>query len=325
MKKILLIVIGSIAAILIGFTIFINLSYEQSFDEKFPVKELIIKADSAMVARGEYLAYGPAHCGHCHSPLDKLEAVDRGEAVVMTGGFVFDLPIGKVYSPNLSSDPETGIGGLSDGQLYRMLRHNVRRDGAACLELMPFTTMSDYDIHSIIAFLRTQPAVKNEVPKNDYNFLGKMIRSLAIKPADPGNAVAANITPDSSVAYGKYLCESVANCRGCHTNRDLKTGAFIGEPYAGGFQMGPDASTANYTFVTPNITPDPTTGILVRYDETRFMDRMRGGRIHQTSPMPWGSFKRLSDNDLKAIYRFLKTVKSVNNPIAQTVIPPAEK
>jgi mono/diheme cytochrome c family protein len=54
------------------------------------------------------------------------------------------------------------------------------------------------------------------------------------------------------------------------------------------------------------------------------MDRMRGGRMHKTSPMPWGSFKRLSDNDLKAIYRYLKTVKPVNNTSAQTMIPPAE-
>ncbi len=324
MKKILLIVVGTIAAVLIGFTIFINLNYEQSFDGAFPVKDLSIKADSTMIERGKYLAYGPAHCAHCHSPIEKLESVEKGEEVTMSGGFTFELPIGKIYSPNLSSDAETGIGKLSDGQLYRMLRHNVRHDGAACLELMPFTTMSDYDIHSIIAFLRTQPAVKNVVPKNEYNFMGKMIRTLAIKPAEPGTAVAANILPDSSVAYGKYLCESVANCKGCHTNRDLKTGAFIGEPYAGGFQMGPDATTMNYTFVTPNITPDPTTGILVRYDEQRFLDRMRGGRVHQSSPMPWGSFKRLSDSDLKAIYRYLNTVKPVNNTIAATVIPPAE-
>jgi len=275
-----------------------------------------------MIERGRYLAYGPAHCAHCHSAMDQLEAVEAGEEVAMAGGFNFPLPIGTLNTPNLTSDVETGIGGYSDGELYRMLRHNVRRDGAVCLELMPFTTMSEYDIHSIIAFLRTQPAVKNVVPPNDYNFLGKMVRTMVIRPADSDNVID-RINPDSTVAYGKYLCESVANCRGCHTNRNLQDGSFIGDPYAGGLAFGPDATTQNHTYIAPNITPDPTFGILTRYNQESFVKRMRNGRLHPYSPMPWGSFKRLSDVDLIAIYKYLNTVQPSKNEVKVTAIPPA--
>jgi hypothetical protein len=99
----------------------------------------------------------------------------------------------------------------------------------------------------------------------------------------------------------------------------------VGEPYAGGFQMGPDKSTAMYTFITPNITSDPETGYLRLYDEPGFIGRMRGGRVHQTSPMPWGPYSRLSDSDLKAIYRYLKTVKPVKQKNDGPMIPPADQ
>lgn len=322
MKRITLAILALIVFVISTLCIVVELRYEQSFDTQYPVQAIEMKADSAMIEHGRFLAYGPAHCAHCHTALENIEALEKGAEVPMSGGFVFELPLGKVYSPNITPDSETGIGKHSDGELYRMLRYNIRKDGAACLELMPFANMSDYDVRSIIAFLRKQPAVKNEVPKNEYTFMGKVIRTLAIKPTLPVAEPPLKIERDSSLAYGKYLCESVANCRGCHTDRDLKTGAFVGEPYAGGFQMGPDKSTAGYTFITPNITPDAETGVLARFNEQSFIARMRGGRVHQTSPMPWGPFSRLADSDLKAIYRFLQTVKPVKKANKGPVIEP---
>lgn len=324
MKKALLILAAIIVIVVIGLFIFIQTGYDKSFDSEYPVTELTVKADSAMIEHGRYLAYGPAHCAHCHSSIDKLEALERGEEVPMTGGMEFELPIGSLFTPNITPDKETGIGNYSDGTLYRMLRYNIRHDGQACLELMPFFNMTDYDIHSIIAFLRTREPVKSERKENTYNLLGKFVRTVALKPAQPAAGIPPSIKRDSTSAYGKYLCEAVANCMGCHTDRDLKTGAFIGEPYAGGLTFGPDKSTQNWTFVTPNITPDPETGILHNYTEESFINRMRGGRVHTFSPMPWGPFSRLSDGDLMAIYRYLKEIKPVKNKVEFTVKPPAE-
>ncbi len=322
MKRILLFAAAAVILLVAGVMLYAQLMYNRSFTDQYPVNNITIQADSAMIEHGRFLVYGPAHCAHCHTAIENLEALEKGAEVPMSGGFVFELPLGNVYSPNITPDKETGIGNHSDGELYRMLRYNIRKDGAACLELMPFSNMSDYDIKSVIAFIKRQKPVRNDVPKHDYSLLGKFVRSTSIQPTLPAAEPMAFIARDSSVAYGKYLCEAVANCRGCHTNRDLKTGAFVGEPYAGGFVMGPDKSTAGFTYITPNITFDAETGVMSRFDEAAFIARMRGGRVHQTSPMPWGPYSRLADNDLKAIYRFLKTVKPVKQANQGPVIAP---
>lgn len=324
MKRVLLILLVIVAMLVIGSYVFINKAYNHNYNEEFPIEDLAVQADSTMIAHGKYLALGPAHCAHCHSTLDNIEALERGEEVPMHGGFTFELPFGSIYSRNITSDSETGIGGYSDGEIYRMMRHNIRPNGRVCIDLMPFFNMSEYDVKSVIAYLRTLAPVKNEVPENELNLLGKMVMGMVIKPSMPNGTPPEFVKRDSTIEYGEYLAFSVANCYGCHTNRDLQTGKFIGEPYAGGFKFGPDASTSQWTFVSPNLTPDPETGVMANWSEEHFIERMRGGRVHQFSPMPWGPFSRLDDSDLKAIYRFLKTVKPVKLNNASAAQAPAD-
>lgn len=322
MKRFFILITIVVGIVLIGLHFYVNAHFDKSVADQYPVPNISVELDSAKIAHGKYLALGPAHCAHCHSPLESLPAVDMGQEVDMSGGFVFELPIGKIYAPNITSDVQTGIGGYSDGQLYRMLRHNVRHDGQLCIELMPFSAMSEYDIQSIIAYLRTLPPVRKQQPPNEYNFLGKAIRSFALKASEPQEPPADFVARDTTVAYGKYLSEAVANCRGCHTERDLKTGAFVGQPYAGG-TVFEDGATQYWKFVTPNLTPDKETGVMASWSEAQFMERMRAGRTHPTSPMPWGPFSRLDDTDLKALYRFFQTVAPVNRKIEPVVTPPS--
>ncbi len=324
MKRVLLILTLVVLVCCLGGYFFIQSAYEHNYNDEFPVAEMVIEADSAMIAHGKYLALGPAHCAHCHTTMDNIQDLESGKEVPMLGGFDFELPFGHIYSRNITSDVETGIGAHTDGEIYRMLRHNIRKDGRVCIDFMPFFNMCEYDLKAIIAYLRTLEPVKNEVPENDLNLMGKAILGLAIKPSMPLAEPAERIERDSTAEYGEYLSFSVANCYGCHTERNLQTGQFIGEPYAGGFTFGPDATTGGWTFVTPNITPDPETGVMASWSEEQFISRMRAGRVHQTSPMPWGPFSRLSDSDLKAIYRFLKTVKPVRRDNQPIVSPPAE-
>ena len=251
MKKFFVILLALLLIGLAYVSYYVNANYNRCMDDEYPIPDIAIEIDSAKIAHGKYLALGPAHCSHCHSPMESLPDVELGKEVDMTGGFVFELPIGKLYTPNITSDPETGIGALSDGQLYRMLRHNIRHDGSVCLELMPFFAMSEYDVKSVIAYLRSLKPVKQQHPDHEYNLLGKMVRTFALKPSVPASPPPAFLERDSTVEYGKYLSEAVANCMGCHTNRDLKTGAFIGEPYAGGLVFE-DGSTQFWKFITPN-------------------------------------------------------------------------
>src|SRR4029453_11826067 len=104
---------------------------QASWDPTSPVPPPSLEAstDSAVIAQGRYLAYGPAHCAYCHAKAEDWPRIDAGEVIPPPGGFVFPLPPGTFYTPNLTPDPETGIGRRTDEQLVGMIRHGVRADG----------------------------------------------------------------------------------------------------------------------------------------------------------------------------------------------------
>ena len=325
LKKILIGIVGLMVIVIIGIIGFINLTYEKDYSAGYPVKDVKVVADSSMIERGRYLAQGPAHCIDCHSPLELVQKSDLHTELSMSGGFGLEIPPGTFYAPNITPDAETGIGRYTDGELYRMLRYNIRPDGQAAIDFMPFINMSDEDIYAVIAYLRSQPAVKNKMPERDLSFLGKaLFASGVVKPGVPDEPVVKSIQPDTSEEYGRYLAYAVANCMGCHTERDMKSGEFIGKEYAGGLTFGPDDLTKGWIYVSPNITPDKQTGIMADWEEEDFIARMKAGKVYETSPMPWTAFTRMSDDDLKAIYRFLKTVQPVAKIVGEVAIPPKE-
>ncbi|MBL0315261.1 MAG: c-type cytochrome [Flavobacteriales bacterium] len=315
LKRILLALLLIIGILIV----FVFARQSKTYDAPFP--EITAVQDSAVLARGEYLVYGPAHCSGCHSPLDKQQALATGEHIPLEGGFIFPLPIGELQTPNITPDPETGIGKITDQQIARALRYGVGYDGRPLFDFMPFHNLSDDDLQAVISYLRQMPAVKKEIPKKKLNFLGKVIYALMIEPIGPeqGIEIPKSIVPDSSVKYGEYLSNYVANCRGCHTNRDLKTGAYIGEFYAGGFAM-PSTMKPGKAVVSPNLTQDPQTGRIVGWSEEKFIQRIRQGRTIPLSEMPWDQFQQMSDTDLKAIYAYLQTIKPVQHDTGPAVI-----
>jgi mono/diheme cytochrome c family protein len=315
-KKILFGLLSLLVLVVISFIVAVYTRYERTFEAPYP--NIQASSDSAMIARGRYLALGPAHCAACHAPMSEFMKVDRGEEVALSGGFNFELPIGMVYAPNITSDEETGIGKLRDDEIARSLRYGVRHDGRAIIDFMPFYDLSDSDLTAVISFLRTQAPVKNERPQNEWNFLGKAVMAFVIKPSGDGE-VPPPPAIDSTAAYGKYLAASVANCVGCHSNRDMMTGAFIGPLYAGGAKFEVVDENGKIIrgkhLVTPNLTPDAETGRMNGWSKKDFMDRLRKGRVIPGSPMPWGPFSRMSDLELTALYKFLLSLDPVKNEI----------
>jgi mono/diheme cytochrome c family protein len=302
-KKILKWTLLSIITIVVLLLVSVNLMYKKKLEAPYP--NIHASTDSAVIARGKYLVMGPAHCPNCHGAPGTEAAVDRGEEVPLQGGRVFDIPPGKFYPVNLTPD-ETGIAKLKDEEIARTLRYGVGFDGRLILDFMPFQNVSDEDLTAIISYLRASKPVKNVVPKPEHTLLGKVVFSFVVDPIGPAGDVPKAVKRDSTSEYGKYLAVSVANCKGCHTNRDLKTGAFVGEPFAGGFEM----DVPGYLITSPNITPAKT-GRITGWSEERFIQRFREGKKIANSPMPWGPFSRLDDIDLKAVYRYLQTVKPV--------------
>jgi mono/diheme cytochrome c family protein len=281
-----------------------------------PMPDISASEDPAVIARGEYLVWGPGHCAGCHGAAEEiLEYEEKAKVVPLTGGFEFYLPPGKIVVPNITQDPETGIGDMSDAQIARSLRHGVGRHGTMLFPIMPFQHVADDDLTAIISYLRTVEPVKQERPNTELSFLGKMLFAYVMEPAGPVKEVQKSVEPSTDADYGQYLVESVANCYGCHTNRDLATGEFFGEPLGGGLEL----EHRGTLFVIPNITQGE--GSRVKgWTEEGFIARVRTGQPSAPgSPMPWAPLSKASDDDLKAIWAHLSRVDPVDRDTGPSV------
>jgi len=271
-------------------------------NRRFPVSaaEVHVSTDPQVIDRGRYLAYGPAHCVECHGDPAQLRGDVPRPQIPLSGGVELKLPVGVFRPANITPDPGTGIGRKSPVDIARMLRYGIRPDGRAVLPFMSFGNMAQDDMDAIISFLYTQKPVQHAVKPSEANVLGRVAKAFLIDPKGPTMAVRKTVPPAATAEYGNYLTHDVANCVGCHTKMDMRTGALVGAPFAGGNEIE--------GFVTPNLTPDPRWGWIASWPEEVFVARIHLGRQRDGSPMPWDGFRNMSDDDLRAIFRYLRTV-----------------
>jgi mono/diheme cytochrome c family protein len=303
--------LGIVGVLVVGVGAFVGgalANYDKTYDVALPTTAA--SEDPAVVARGEYLVWGPGHCAGCHGAVEEIAKYEEtAERVPLTGGFVMPLPLGKFVVPNITQDKETGIGAMSDGQIARSLRHGVGRDGTMLFPVMPFTDLSEDDLTAIISYLRTVEAVAKERPKKEMSLLGKVLYTYVMTPVGPSGAVVQSIEQGPTAAYGEYLARNVANCYGCHTNRSLETGEFFGEPMGGGLELPHNGRV----FTIPNVTPGGKGSRLADTDEAGFVARIKTAKPSAPgSPMPWAPASKMKDDDLKAIWAYLKSLPAVD-------------
>jgi mono/diheme cytochrome c family protein len=262
---------------------------------------------STDVARGEYIVRNAAVCGGCHG------AAERDPDAALSGGKEFhDWRIGTARASNLTPDAETGLGSWSEAEIARALRNGVRKDGRLLFPVMPyewFHEMSDEDAFAVARYLKTLPPVHNEVTQSPNLIfkIGKLI--LGPKPA-----MTVTAPPRAATAeYGRYLSEHVALCAECHTPRGGLRDAPDRSRLFAGMAKPPKGFPANPS----NLTPDAT-GI-GKWSEDDFVKTIHSGvtpegeKLHPF--MPWKQNGRMSDDDLRAIYRFLRTLPPIHNEV----------
>jgi mono/diheme cytochrome c family protein len=299
---VLMVVVGA------GGAVFVASRQNLKFDAPLPT--VAASADSAVIARGHYVVRELASCPICHGDPKQFERTAAGEEVPLSGGFVFDIPPGKFYPRNITPDNETGIGAFSDGQVARALRYGVGHDGRALLPFMEMQGLSDEDLVAVVSYLRSQPAVHHPVPAHQVNLLGMIVKATVLAhPVGPKSTPLKTNPHGATVDNGRYIVESVSNCWACHTQRNPNTGEMVGAHLAGGSMV--DDFNPKRSWNAPNLTSDPATGRLAKFTEDQFVARMRAGRAIPGSPMPWQGFQKLDEDDLRAIYRYLKTVPPV--------------
>ena len=323
MRKALLIVGALLSLVIVAATIFVSARQNLRFDPPYP--EVVASKDSAIIERGRYIVRDVAPCASCHGDPAQRAAYAKGADVPLIGGFEFAIPPGQFYTRNLTPDSVTGLGGVPDRAIARALRQGVGHDGRALLPFMEMQGLADDDLQAVVSYLRTQPPVRNEVPPHRFNVLGKVVKATALsKPVGPSTTPPARAPHGASAETGKYLVESVALCWACHTERSQMTGALTG-PRFGGTRDFTEPDDPAHSWSPPNITSDPETGRLGKLNEDQFVARFRQGRVIPGSPMPWQAFSRMADDDLRAIYRYLKRVPAVKRDNGPPVVNVAGK
>jgi mono/diheme cytochrome c family protein len=262
------------------------------------------------LARGRYLVHGLLGCDDCHSPKDWNQngaPVPPGKELVGQALPIHDFP-GTISAPNLTPDPETGSGRWTDDQLARAIREGVKHDDTILFPMMPYSEykdLADEDLAAVVVYLRSLTPVKNPLPATNINFPVKyLVRSAAEPVLDP----VPGPDPSDKLARGKYLVRM--GC-GCHNVADKLV-------YAGGDHLvGPWGNVTS-----ANLTPDPS-GISY-FSEASFITTLRTGYVGArklNSIMPWNAFKDLGDEDLKAIFAYLRTLPPVKHRVDNTLPP----
>lgn len=258
-------------------------------------------ADPALVEKGRALAVA-GDCTSCHSNPKTGDP--------FSGGYGVASPLGVIYGANITPDPKTGIGGWSLSQFSDAVRKGRAPDGRL-YPAMPYTAFSgvaDDDIKAMYSyFMLGVPAVAHDAPKTalafPYNMRWLMAFWDVLFGASGGKPVA--LAPQSGIARGKYLAETLAHCSTCHTPRGLLMNEETGQFLAGG-KVG--------SWTAPNITSDPIAGI-GGWSEAEIVTFLKTGyapgkaiAAGEMGLAVQNSFSKMSEDDLRAIAAYLKTV-----------------
>lgn len=271
-----------------------------------------------VVERGSYLVHHVAVCLDCHSERDSkifsmpIKTGTEGGGPPYSFGAGMGVP-GEVTPPNITPYK---LKDWSDDDILKAITQGINKKGDTLFPLMPYhnySRLAKEDLLSIIAYIRTiKPIEKADVP-----------RKLMIPPSMfgplPQNTLEQNKRPDPSdkVKYGEYLV-TMASCSDCHTPM-TQQGPDFSKMFAGGFQFKSDF--VNVT--AANITPDTATGI-GSWTEEAFLAKFKAnvdaaekkvdpGKMN--TEMPWAAYGKMTDEDLKAIYAFLRSVKPIANKV----------
>jgi mono/diheme cytochrome c family protein len=270
------------------------------------------------ITRGQYLTRA-ADCVACHT-------APRGKQ--FAGGRAFKLPFGTLYSPNITPDRETGIGGWSDEDFVRALHEGVGRDDRYLYPAFPYpsyTLMTRNDVLAIKAYLLSLKPVRYVPPDNDlmFPFNQRYLMRFWNLLFNPDRRFQPNTGQTAEWNRGAYLSEALGHCGDCHTPRNLLQGLSSSRKFAGAIIEGWKAY---------NITPEPVWGI-GDWSDRQLMEYLATGHAQGRSSAagPMGqavddSLRFLVSDDIRAMVAYLKSVPPISdssNPAAARSSPAA--
>lgn len=259
------------------------------------------RAQTSVVAPGGDGLYmsRAADCMPCHT---------RAGSTPFAGGREIATPFGTLTSPNITPDPDTGIGRWTDDQFYAALHDGIGHHGEYLYPVMPFpsfTKMTREDVLAIKRYLFTlKPVFSPRAPSAmdfPFNVRDSLLawRELFFTPG----TFTPNPVHSADWNRGAYLVRGAGHCGACHSPRDLLGATETSARLAGG---------AVDQWLAPNISSDPLAGIGDRSVE-QIVDFLKTGAntsmgvaFGPMSLVVHDSLHYLTDADVHAIAVYLK-------------------
>ena len=274
-------------------------------------------ANAQDVQRGEYLARA-GDCISCHTA--------KGGASY-AGGYRLDTPFGYLLAPNITSDPETGIGRWSAEDFYHAMHDGVNKHGLDMYPAMPYTfytRVTREDSDAIYAYLRTVKPVRNAVDINHLRFPFDHRRTMAFwrELYFTEGAFKADPAKTTSWNRGAYLVEGLGHCSSCHSPRNALGGIERNKQFTG--------ATIDGWFAL-NLTSNLHTGLgewTAEEIATYLKTGAYKGKSTALGPMAevvQNSLSYLTDADLKAMAEYLKSLPPNSSLRAGAPVPDATR
>jgi mono/diheme cytochrome c family protein len=232
----------------LGLGCYLILTAPSTWEALHPTRD-VADADAPNLANGHSLFYAGA-CGTCHASPAQKDDTRLGGGAALVSGF------GTFYMPNISPDPNDGIGSWTTAQFVRAVREGVSDTGKNEYPALPYTSyqrMTANDLRDLFGYIKTLTAVAGKARDNDLRFPFTMRRGVGLWKLAFLDGKALTVPADKSTAWkrGQYLVEGPGHCAECHSPRDIE-GAIIADKR---FSGGPSPDGDGYV---PNITQDDT-------------------------------------------------------------------
>ncbi|WP_246495165.1 cytochrome c [Ameyamaea chiangmaiensis] len=250
------------------------------------------------VRRGALVA-AAGYCAECHTRQD------RGGGPALAGDYAMETPFGAIYSPNITPDPETGIGHWSEAAFKRAMNRGVSRDGSHLYPAFPFdhfTKVSDQDVADLYAYLMTRAPVHMEHRANTVPFpfsIRLLQAGWKLMFFTPGR-FRPDPNHDTQWNRGAYLAEGDAHCGSCHTPRNLLGAEKASHAYDGAVIDGWIAPPLNDHNPTPVVWTEDELFAYLRHG----VAPLHGSAAGPMAPVPHQFLSQLPESDVRAIAHY---------------------
>jgi mono/diheme cytochrome c family protein len=272
-----------------------------------PLSADAIPVHTPDLASGEKL-YHVAGCHSCHLPKSD-SGIDAG---LPAGGTPLKTPVGTLYPPNITPDPETGIGNWTDLDFVNAMQQGIGRNGSHLIPAFPYTSyarMKVEDVLDIKAYLASLTPVKNAVPSHDVFALPIVRRGLGAWKwigFDDGK-FSEDSVQSASWNRGAYLVNGPGHCNECHTPRTLFMTSDMSRFLAGGPHPEGDGKVPSIRDLVGRGKYKDAADLVLAFQNGEILgyEDMSSGGMGKVQ----ANLAKLPEEDLKAIAEYLLSLK----------------